>query len=127
MNKKFELWIGYLGSGATVCNKAVLEHGDYKYVAHISGAGVIRWRVPLSYIPDTAMKAIYETAKSHKDKTVKRLNRLLTTSYGYGRILEEIYNYTPWNDISELDKKIKKTNTKKKRNQLIKEYYLKWF
>lgn len=33
---KFELFMGCLGNGVTVCNKAVTEHGDYKKIAHIS-------------------------------------------------------------------------------------------
>lgn len=27
---KFELFMGCLENGATVCNKAITEHGDYK-------------------------------------------------------------------------------------------------
>lgn len=28
--QKFELFMGCMGNGTTVCNKAVYEHGDYK-------------------------------------------------------------------------------------------------
>lgn len=33
--RKFELFMGCFGNGITVCNKAVMEHGDYKRIAHI--------------------------------------------------------------------------------------------
>lgn len=39
---KFELFMGCLGNGVTVCNKAVTEHGDYKTIAHISEHGHIK-------------------------------------------------------------------------------------
>lgn len=38
-HEKFELFMGCLGNGITVCNKAVMEHGDYKYIAHIRETG----------------------------------------------------------------------------------------
>ena len=41
--KKFDLFIGFFGNGATVYNKAVAEHGDYKKVAHIAECGKITW------------------------------------------------------------------------------------
>ncbi len=49
--KNFDLFLGCLGNGITVCNKAVSEHGDYKRVAHISPAGNIRLYVSADYIP----------------------------------------------------------------------------
>ena len=49
--KKFELFMGYLGNGITVCNKAVEQHGDYKKVCHISEQGKITWYVNIDYVP----------------------------------------------------------------------------
>ena len=50
--KKFELFMGCLGNGITVCNKAVQENGDYKKIAHIGETGKIKWYVdPASYVP----------------------------------------------------------------------------
>ena len=43
--KKFELFICSLGNGLTVCNKAVMENGDYKHIAYISNCGKIKWYV----------------------------------------------------------------------------------
>ena len=37
--KNFELFMGYLGNGLTVCNKAVEEHGDYKKSAIFNHMG----------------------------------------------------------------------------------------
>mgnify|MGYP006888164720 FL=1 len=38
---KFDLFMGCLGNGVTVCNKAVKENGDYKTIAHIAECGKI--------------------------------------------------------------------------------------
>ena len=37
--QNFKLFLGCLGNGVTVCNSAVMEDGDFKKVAHISGLG----------------------------------------------------------------------------------------
>lgn len=37
--RNFELFMYCLGNGITVCNKAVMEHNDYKQIAHISANG----------------------------------------------------------------------------------------
>lgn len=58
----FELFMGELGNGLTVCNKAVEEHGDYKQIAHISPAGNIKWYIPVETIPGPALLRIEHTA-----------------------------------------------------------------
>lgn len=62
--KNFRLFMCCLGNGTTVCNAAVMEHGDYKIIAHISNAGRIRWRVkdPEKYVPVEDMKRIQAAA-----------------------------------------------------------------
>lgn len=60
--KKFELFMGCLGNGITVCNKAVEEHGDYKYIAHIANCGKITWYVEPSKIPGDALLRIEHVA-----------------------------------------------------------------
>jgi len=60
--ENFELFMGELGNGLTVCNKAVMEHGDYKQIAHISPAGNIKWYVPCGYVPGPALLRIEHTA-----------------------------------------------------------------
>ena len=59
---KFELFMGCLGNGLTVCNKAVMEHGDYKQIAHISPAGNIKWYIPVEFVPGYALLRIEHTA-----------------------------------------------------------------
>lgn len=60
--KPFELFMGRLGNGLTVCNKAVMEHNDYKQIAHISPVGNIKWYVPVSYVPGPELLRIEHTA-----------------------------------------------------------------
>ena len=62
MKGKFELFMGCLGNGITVCNKAVMEHGDYKQIAHISDNGKIKYYVSEGYIPADDMRRIEQTA-----------------------------------------------------------------
>lgn len=66
--KKFDLGMYHLGNGTTVCNRAVKEHGDYKYIAHISAAGNIKFYVPEDYIPPEDMARIRSCADSNKAK-----------------------------------------------------------
>lgn len=81
---KFELFMCCLGNGTTVCNKAVLEHGDYKTVAHISEHGVIKLYVPENYIPDDAMQKIKELAAKDKEKFLQKWNKKSTIDkYAY--------------------------------------------
>lgn len=105
--QKFKLFIGYLGNGATVCNSAVYENGDYKTIAHISNAGNIKLYVKPDYIPEDAMEKIKKTAANHRKKTEERLTLELSSYYGYGRILEEITDYTPWTVSDALFKSLK--------------------
>jgi len=66
--RSFELFMGCLGNGVTVCNKAVMEHGDYKKVAHISPEGIIKWYVPEGYAPAEAVAKIEAAAAAEKAK-----------------------------------------------------------
>lgn len=63
--EKFRLFMGYLDSGIMVCNAAVEEHGDYKYIAHISDGGNIHFYVEESYIPADAMEKIRQAANNN--------------------------------------------------------------
>lgn len=50
--ENFELFLGCLGNGITVCNKSVEENGAYKTIAHIAECGKITWYVnPVSCVP----------------------------------------------------------------------------
>lgn len=69
--EKFELFGGCLGNGITVCNKAVMEDGDFKRVCHISAEGEIKWWVPQSYCPADALETINKWAAEEKRKYEK--------------------------------------------------------
>ena len=60
--KKFDLFMGCLGNGITVCNKAVMEHGDFKKVCHISEHGKITWYVNVGYVPGNELLKIEHQA-----------------------------------------------------------------
>ncbi|WP_195985402.1 hypothetical protein [Clostridium sp. D33t1_170424_F3] len=66
--KKFELFMGCLGNGITVCNKAVMEGGDYKMVAHISPEGEVEWYVAPGYAPFEAVERIRREADLQRNK-----------------------------------------------------------
>ena len=140
--KKFELFIGYLGNGATVCNSAVYEHGDYKTIAHISNAGNIKLYVAPDYIPAEAMQKIQETAEEHKKKTLAALDQSLNiTKYSKmgaeyakmqeeherGRWLDELSRYLPedgWRDFWE---EYKPAATTEEKNAAIIKYIMLYF
>ena len=65
--ENFKLFMGCLGNGITVCNKAVREYGDYKKVAHISEKGNIKFYVSDGYIPADAMEKIRNAAERQKE------------------------------------------------------------
>lgn len=89
MQKKFELFMCCLGNGTTVCNKAVMENGDYKVIAHISNGGNIRLYVSESYIPDTEMEKIKAMANRDKAEFMKRFENLPEVEQ-YGKILDRV-------------------------------------
>lgn len=76
--KPFELFLGCLGNGITVCNKAVMQSGDYKAIAHISDNGKISWYIadPESYVPAPELERIKRCAKNQKDKWEKWFSSL---------------------------------------------------
>ena len=85
--KKFKLWMGCLGNGITVCNKAVMEHGDYKYIAHIGNNGKITLYVSESYIPVEDMRRIEQTAAEQR-KTFLTVWNKQTDIQKYGKLLD---------------------------------------
>ena len=73
--KNFKLWMGCLGNGITVCNSAVEEHGDYKYIAHISDSGIIKLYVSESYIPVEDMQRIKQAAAEQRKIFLNEWNK----------------------------------------------------
>lgn len=126
--RKFDLFVGYFGNGATVCNSAVYEHGDYKKIAYISPAGNVKLFVRSGYIPADAMQQINDIAKNHKKKTIDFLNLALNVDrydfdYNFSRIMNEISNHTPYQNYIELIDNLD-NKTMPEKIDLIKEYYL---
>ena len=89
---KFELFMGYLGNGCTVCNKAVMERGDYKQIAHISNAGNIKWYVEPAKIPGDALLRIEHVANAHRENFIKWFDSELADRPAalYERIVDRI-------------------------------------
>lgn len=75
MKGKFELFMGCLGNGITVCNKAIMEHGDYKHIAHISNSGKIKYYVSEGYIPVEDMQRIEQTAAKQRKTFLNEWNK----------------------------------------------------
>ncbi len=90
--KSFELFIGCLGNGLTVCNKAVEEHGDYKQIAHISPAGNIKWYIPVSSVPGPALLRIEHTADVmyHNFKSALERDISADRARAYYRMLNDL-------------------------------------
>ena len=98
--KKFELFMGCLGNGITVCNKGVIKNGDYKYIAHIRENGKIKWYVdPASYVPEDALLKIEHTANVQAEKWEKWFSEMPETKQ-YEFLLDRL----PFSDFLEITK-----------------------
>ena len=73
--KNFKLWMGCLGNGITVCNSAVENNGEYKYIAHIGNSGKIALYVSESYIPVEDMRKIEQTAAEQRKTFLAEWNK----------------------------------------------------
>ena len=88
--KQFELFMGHLGNGITVCNKAVQEHGDYKVIAHIANCGKITWYVkPVGYVPQDAIEKIKKCADDSKQAWEQWLDSI-PESQQYKKLLDAV-------------------------------------
>lgn len=87
--RKFELFLGCLGNGITVCNKAVTENNDYKTIAHISNNGIIKLYVPADYIPVEDMERIQNTAEKEQSEFLKQWNNN-PLEWRYSHILDNL-------------------------------------
>lgn len=98
--KKFELFMGCLGNGITVCNKAVVENGDYKIIAHIRETGKIKWYVnPGSYVPGNDLLKIEHTANVQSEKWERWISSMpLMKQY------EFLLDHIPFHDFMKITK-----------------------
>ena len=87
--EKFELFMGCLGNGITVCNKAVEENGDYKKIAHIAECGKITWYVEPSNVPGYALIRIEHDANAMNSNFEKTLNSM-TLSMQYEKLIDMV-------------------------------------
>lgn len=114
----FELFMGCLGNGLTVCNKAVMEHGDYKQIAHISPAGNIKWYIPVSSVPGPDLLRIEHTADAMYHNFKSALDRDISADKArtYFRMLNalsvaELLDFTNATHGESDDTKIEKLKT----------------
>lgn len=95
--KDFELFRCCLGNGVTLCNKAVIENGDYKTIGHINTKGNIKLYVDESYISSEAMEIIKADAQNTRDEFLSRW-KILSDINKYVVIINEL-PYRLINDI----------------------------
>lgn len=74
--KNFELFMGCLGNGITVCNEAVMENGDFKKICHISEWGKIKWYVNINYVPPKDLLKIEYQADVLYHKTNENFEKM---------------------------------------------------
>ena len=67
----------------------MIEHGDYKTIAHISNAGNIKFYVNESYIPESDMEKIKKAAE-HNRETFRKNFEMLSDIQQYGKIIDEL-------------------------------------
>lgn len=87
--KKFELFMCCMGNGISVSNSAVTEYGDYKYIAHISETGNIKYYVSADYIPEESKKKIESVAENQRQEWEKYFSDLSDIKK-YSYILEHL-------------------------------------
>ena len=88
--EKFKLWMGCLGNGITVCNSAVENSGEYKYIAHIGNSGKIALYVPKSYIPVEDMQRIEQAAAEQRKTFLTEWNKQSDIEK-YEKLLDMLY------------------------------------
>ena len=96
--KKFELFMGCLGNGVTVCNKAITVNGDYKHIAHISIDGQITYYVDKNKIPPSELLKIEQVAE--KDKT--EYNRKIKQDEIYNNAKVAFWGGTGSDELNEV-------------------------
>lgn len=85
-SQNFSLFIGCLGNGITVCNRAVMEGGDFKHIAHIGENGKITWYVKPDYTPEAEKTVIENAAAELRCKYLEWWSRL-SIMEKYGKLL----------------------------------------
>lgn len=107
---KYDLMFGCFGNGVTVCNRAQMERGDYKTIAHISEGGNLNYYVEKIKLPAEIIDRIEKCAADNKRKFQEeflkrekiRQYEIILDSLPIGKSLEfhDAYN-TGWDDLLE--------------------------
>ena len=119
--EKFELFVGCLGNGTTVCNKAVEIDGDFQHIAHIQPWGKVNFLVSTDKIPDDAMKKIETIAENDKKAFKNDLEQHFksNTSGLYYKLLDN----SPWDVMKQIINNRKSDTMENKIRFLCKELY----
>lgn len=123
----FKLFMCCLGNGITCCNSAVMVSGDYKHIAHISGAGNIRLYVKPDYIPAPDMDRIRQAAADQREKCAAFLDLELSRDYGYYRTLDSIANRLNISDYLQFFDGLKSIEDRQQAREYIKGFYMSHF
>lgn len=112
--RKFELWFGCFGNGITVCNSAIMEHGDFKHIAHIQPYGKVKLYVEKDYIPTEDLKRIYDMAEKEKVSFLEQWNKLPLI-----RRYEVMLDHLSINEFLEWTKENKKHETLEQKVEVL--------
>lgn len=91
----YDIMYACLGNGITVCNRAQMENGDYKIIAHISNGGNIKYRVSKDKLPAYVIESIENMADAEKKRFRENFIKLPRF-----RQYEIILDSLPWSRIS---------------------------
>lgn len=100
--RKFELFMGCLGNGATVCNSAVMDGGDYKMIAHIAECGKIKWYTDRQAVPSDALERIERTAAESREAWEKHLSSI-GESRAYAYLLDRVHHADFMHVVRDMD------------------------
>ncbi len=89
MTNNLNLIMCCLGNGITVCNRSVMENGDYQIIAHISNSGNIKLYIETVHISFDNMGKIIAMAKKQEDEYHKYFESL-PPYVQYNKILNAI-------------------------------------
>lgn len=115
---KFLLFMCCLGNGITVCNKAVIENGDYKMIAHIADSGRIVWYVETESIPGNDLLRIEHHANVMYEVWNKKINNMTKI-----KAYEYMLDLMPHNEFMHIIKEMNDVSLEEKIEYMKQVYY----
>lgn len=106
---EFDLFLGSLGNGTICCNRAVMEHGDYQNICHISPEGKVSWYHNPESIPCEARQKIWQEAeRSYKcfEEHLNTMPEILQYSYLLDRVPHKAFMHVVNMEKGKLKEKI---------------------